>query len=1136
MADTRDFQRPTAQARTTVDAYTSPSTSRDVADERTWVLSRNIRQPIPYGAPRPSMLIDLLRPDDLLNLSIECYNIRLDHSDPGRPALVRDSQDISAFLAVQFPSQHVQEQAYFEVRKANGDPSQYDEPPPFEKGRAGAHAAGPSRLVFRLPESGPGSRIPYSTNGLLDWAMLIPQLSPRAVPPGETPSGVAAEMRAPGVLETAIEFPYRLLLSPDRKALWTNAVEPITHAGRTEVWHTRLALPGGSTPVATTAEAPAYARALWSLDYHTSTARAWEQIEPGGFRSSMTAYDRRQIVRLSSDFSLTYQNPSKTTPTAPASPYGGYTKIPGASVAASAAQQPLSITPEMSPVINPTQEINAIVPHDWSSVVPPPPTRPIEVEQLMLSPLGGWLKSRGSWDPIETVAPHPDPESFTVSEWRHIASQGRDEFVRVVYEGYLFPFGHRAALIKVTERKFLTNPEGSSNGTPYAYLRQHEYIVVRQPTLTYSETAFANAGREMPYRKIEIKTLVTPDTLPPDAPTVAFNSTNTNSPFAWMLPAGYPAFWIRTADGPFPFHVRATSAYGDTNDFTATLAFVIASGTPPPGKSAPHIPLSDAALTSVIGVYDAASVTSALRGQRLTYAPPLDGHDTTTLTTDALMFTATSSPHMAAGFVPCLRQADVRLTSVEHLLGAPTTTTIKYFSDYLTHGYDSGPGVFAEFKHPVTTVFSAEKGGGVSTPNMSLVGLSQKTGPVGGKPSDPHTSLKLTVKNEFHPKEYFEAAAAKFLGKISLADMFEIDPFADQHAPKITTRLDPPGVSVPKAVITSLEWNPVISGPKTVAELLQIDQHSVFKLVGSFTRPLTSDPSEFSFQGSLTAFKLQFTKIVVISFDRFAFTSQSGQKPNVSVDLSGDHPVQFDGPLKFLNSLEDVIAAGGFGGNGPYLHVNTTGVTVGYSLAIPPVSVGVLSLQHAVFDASLTLPFLDGAPLIDFNFATRNHPFLLTVEAFAGGGYLHMQLDSGAVRIVEGAFEFGGNFALDLGVASGGVHLLAGIYLRLTKDTSTGVSTSNLTGFVRMGGELSVLDVISASLEFDLDLSYYDASDGTGGEARGQATLTVSVHIAFFSSTVELTVERSYGGAAGDPTLDEIMAPSDWASYAAAFA
>ena len=43
---------------------------------------------------------------------------------------------------------------------------------------------------------------------------------------------------------------------------------------------------------------------------------------------------------------------------------------------------------------------------------------------------------------------------FEVEEWRHRAAVGQDHYVRVVYKGYLFPFGHRASLIKVTERKF----------------------------------------------------------------------------------------------------------------------------------------------------------------------------------------------------------------------------------------------------------------------------------------------------------------------------------------------------------------------------------------------------------------------------------------------------------------------------------------------------------------------------------------------------------------------------------------------------------------------------------------------------------------------------------------------------------
>ena len=35
-----------------------------------------------------------------------------------------------------------------------------------------------------------------------------------------------------------------------------------------------------------------------------------------------------------------------------------------------------------------------------------------------------------------------------------VATLGRDHYVRVMYAGYLWPFGHAASLIKVTERKF----------------------------------------------------------------------------------------------------------------------------------------------------------------------------------------------------------------------------------------------------------------------------------------------------------------------------------------------------------------------------------------------------------------------------------------------------------------------------------------------------------------------------------------------------------------------------------------------------------------------------------------------------------------------------------------------------------
>ena len=91
----------------------------------------------------------------------------------------------------------------------------------------------------------------------------------------------------------------------------------------------------------------------------------------------------------------------------------------------------------------------------------------------MLRAMGAWMNVRGSWDP-NTL-----PSGLSVSEWLHRGTLGRDHYVKVVEEGVLFPLGNRAALITITERKFQPHPNNSN--TKVAYLRQRQFIVVREP-------------------------------------------------------------------------------------------------------------------------------------------------------------------------------------------------------------------------------------------------------------------------------------------------------------------------------------------------------------------------------------------------------------------------------------------------------------------------------------------------------------------------------------------------------------------------------------------------------------------------------------------------------------------------------
>ena len=258
------------------------------------------------------------------------------------------------------------------------------------------------------------------------------------------------------------------------------------------------------------------------------------------------------------------------------------------------------------------------------------------------------------------------------------------------------------------------------------------------------------------------------------------------------------------------------------------------------------------------------------------------------------------------------------------------------------------------------------------------------------------------------------------------------------------------------------------------------------------------------------------------------FTSVNGSKTNVVVKLASKNAIQFIGPLHFIQTLADILPPGLFGGDGPSIDLTSTGLKVSYTLGLPPISIGVFSLENISIMAGVDLPYLDGKPGFEFAFAKRSSPFLLTVECLGGGGFVHLILTADGIQMVEGALEFGGEFSIDLGVASGGVHIMAGIYFQLDGSNST------LTGFVDIGGEVSVLGIISISIDLNLSLSYIHTS--SGDKIQGRATLSISVSILFFSISVSVSVERSFGSGSGDPKIADVISDKNWQAYCLGFA
>ena len=1092
---------------------------------------------------RLALKIELVRPDDLLHLQIEGVNLRLDKSDAAQPALiVRDPQQ-PARLILTFPPQTIAEAAYFEysvVKPADEGSNRPDpdasktsneplDPPgqPQAPRRTAAQLGRPSRLVFNVPAD---ARIPFSVFGLLDWSTLELNVNPiAAIGPSPTADQIA---NAPGIQqpkpnETAIELPYRLVISPNRDVVWQHRVEPFTSRGRTELWHTRLTLKTSQGIKELSHENPAALRAIWSPDYDPIHIPSATQYDPDLARTAMSANDRHQIVILTSAFH-------------------GY-------------EVDRDFTLFQTVNVRRFEILKA--PIHLKLTVPYVP-EPFEAEQLMLSPLGGWLKSRGHWSPprttplifrpkfdaveffkpMELLRPRVRSPAVTradefvgiagmleppfyqldLSEWVHVATLARDHYVRIVYEGELWPFRHRAALIKVTERKFMQH----SSGVIGAYLMQRMFIVVREPEKTFN-------ARGNPFKLVRLTTLVTPDIADPQI------IVGTNRSFWVEVVTGAPP----APDQPpprdfFRFHAVGTDAGDNAVDFTVPLMFVSISDVADAGKLKPVATECNATL----------NITrrgASVPGQKVTFAKPepdpTKRNDNTRLVTQTLNFIVD-----AAGNPPQLLKADVKIPQVQELLGNDAPTTISYFRDYVANGFDAATGVFAQivkedlskFKSddPLAAMvadtlgvnFSADKAGGFATPNLGVSTLTRALGPLAGKVED-------AVNNNFDPTEFFKGVTAQLFGCF---DLFQLLPTAtlDQNAPKMRTRTE--DVAGGKLLIATLDWEPTVKNLDLGVAAFEKDHGgtSHLKIHGTIQKPVSlgapaGDGVKAEFIGTLDNFRVSVLKSVFINFTGFGFTTRGGQKPDVKVDLDPETPVEFAGDLKFIEELRKAIPPDLFG-EGPSLDISPTGVRAGFAIGLPPLSVGVFALKDVSLGANLTLPFLDGKPVFDFNVSQRPHPFLLTVAFFAGGGFFHLQLDTAGMKELEAALEFGAAAALDIGVASGEVHIMAGIYFSLQRKEGTTDLAATLSGYLRMGGSLNVLGLVKISVEFNLSFTY----DGARDKAYGRATLTVQVEVLFFSASVELTVERAFGGS-GDPTFRELFdTPAAWNQYALAFA
>jgi hypothetical protein len=769
----------------------------------------------------------------------------------------------------------------------------------------------------------------------------------------------------------------------------------------------------------------------------------------------------------------------------------------------------------------------------------------IPAKQFDLTALGADVDLDGIWNAT----------GFDLAEWRHVATGGRDQYVRIVLKGYLFPFGHRAVLVQIAERILIDDPANPTSWSD-AVLQLSTYVKVQQTRMAYPAVGQPFFGASWPFVEITMKTLVTPPLvgilqLPQVIPAP---STSNPSQAVRLQPAFTPSttdvIWTAIGkdvagnemhlEAPLCFMFGYDTTIGYANEFDPT---------PYTGGSTPSGGVSSQ-VAQAYNALDPSHRTVQVNGSKICYALPAHKGPqgaTTHPTSSFQMLAALTNldPTAPSGtpsgalteaqlavvqqpaFYPCIGSARVRLPAAEGLSRAVFSDStsaangpgvaLQYYAPWVTayqealapYSPTGNPGnVYMEFvdyaastPNPPQLTFPADAVGGVGCPNITTSGLSATAGLVSGNLDN------YAQAGSQSPAQYFPnltgPSAPQLLGGLKLFNI--LGKFTDPNG--MPTVVNDPDPTTGTRTITytmhadTQDWGtsqgtvfhplPSGSGEMTLTATVQIAQNgtSTYKVVGSVSpfnvNVLGTDALDF----------------ILIPFNKCVFTAKSGSKPDIKVELG---QIQFQGALQFVNALEQFLED--LGGSGFSVQVLPTQIKAGFSIGLPDIAIGVVSLSNLGISASVVVPFLGDPTLATFSFASKQKQFLVTVCMFGGGGYITLVLGLDSVQQVSASIEFAGNFSLDIGIASGGITLTAGIYYNYT--AGQGVT---LAGFVKLVGSLDVLGIISITITLDLSLTYHEENGQSS--VAGTAELSASVHVLFFTVTIGVEIHKQFSGS-----------------------
>jgi hypothetical protein len=710
----------------------------------------------------------------------------------------------------------------------------------------------------------------------------------------------------------------------------------------------------------------------------------------------------------------------------------------------------------------------------------------LEARRFDFSPIGVSARLRGPVDFGEFPVT-PDLQEV-INSYEHDIDFGRDSRVRLVSQGHLSS-GHAASLIRLRRRIFIGgSPDiGFGEAESVAFLDTVSTIVITDPVVDVDQLAGAYGGpaRDMPFRTLR---MLTTHVSGMDDDAVAKAN-------------GLMPFWVQVGGQDFRFALQGTDWAGHVIGFDVPLVFI-------PGKRPFDLPAFSEVFAAGLAPRRTAGTGSA---SIALVAPETEAaRAVAPMTVEAVQLGfqpaqpgVTSSP-----VLPVLSAMRVVVDAAAHFTGVRTAVAAIWHQAYRSSGLDSAAnalGTYLQLPSPLPVSFGDPRRiGGLASPDMKVAALTVLKGavPAGFDPRQP-LSLDL-IKQQF--------STAKVLGVVPLNDIVD---FSRLGPPELTEKVTSTSAELTYAFSSPIrsEGNPSVLKPSGPDAAIQLNARVIRRFADGATTASVS--------GQITKVAISVADIVTLRFASLEFKADPGAVPSVTPHgLS----LSFDGDLSFLQTLSQALDDLGLGGI--TVRVGTDKITAGFATTVPALSMGMFSLTNLSVSALLTVPF-DGRP-VEFSFGAgeRFKPFSVMVSLFTGGGFFALTMTSERVERVEAALEFGGSMQLNLVVASGGLSVMAGIYLRLDDSGVT------LGGYLRASGQVTVLGIITISADFFMQLSYQEAT----GKAIGQASLTLGIKVLFFSKSVTLSIERKFSPTSGDPTFTDCFEIEDWGEYCGAFA